>query len=149
MSHPSDCVLLRHSDGCDPEGKREENMPKIQNPMQVASFRILKQFREASNKLYFTDVTAIEENINESCAEFLNNPDYKLLAFINDVSGNKTFLTSKEDKSVVILWDEIESGKKAVVTVSANSLESLTESFTSFCDVKAVNNVRPVGHDEF
>ena len=124
-------------------------MPKIQNPMQVASFRILKQFREASSKLYFTDVTAMEENINESCALFLNNPDYTLLAFINDVSGNKTFLTSNEDKSVVILWDEIESGKKAVVTVSASSLGSLTESFASFGDVKAVNNVRPVGHDEF
>ena len=149
MSHPSDCVLLRHSDGCGPKGEQEGNMPKIQNPMQVASFRILKQFREASSKLYFTDVTAMEENINESCALFLNNPDYTLLAFINDVSGNKTFLTSNEDKSVVILWDEIESGKKAVVTVSASSLGSLTESFASFGDVKAVNNVRPVGHDEF
>jgi hypothetical protein len=123
-------------------------MPKIQNPMQVASFRILKQFREASSKLYFTDVTAIEEKINESCAQFLNNPEYRLLAFINDVSGNKTFLTSNEDKSVVVLWDEIESGKKAVVTVSAKSLGKLTESFTSFGDVKAVNNVWPVGHEE-
>ena len=124
-------------------------MSKIQNPMLVASFRILKKFREVSSKLYFTDVTAIEENINESCALFLNNPNYILLAFINVVSGNKTFLVSNEDKSVVILWDEIESGKKAVVTVSANSLGSLTESFALTGDVKAVDNVRPVDHDEF
>jgi hypothetical protein len=60
-------------------------MSKIQNPMQVASFRILKKFREASSKLLFTDVTAIEEKINETCALLLNNPDYRLIAFINDV----------------------------------------------------------------
>jgi hypothetical protein len=60
-----------------------------------------------------------------------------------------TFVSTNTENSVVVFWDEIEAGEKAIVIVSANSLSELTESFAATEQLPAVKNVRPVGHDDF
>jgi len=124
-------------------------MYKIQNPQVLATIRMMQQYEDLCEGMVFTDVTAIDENIAEFRSQYLDNPNFNMHAFLNDVTGNMTFVSTNTENSVVVFWDEIEAGEKAIVIVSANSLGELTESFAATEKLPAVKNVRPVGHDDF
>jgi len=77
----------------------------------------------------FTDITAIEENYMDSRSQLLGAEGFELLSYTNKISGATTALVSNKERSIVALWDEIDGGSGAILTLAANSLDELSMGF--------------------
>jgi hypothetical protein len=124
-------------------------MPKIKNPLETATQKVFDLYEDLSKGMNFTDVTAINTDIQEIKTKLFTCEEFELLACLNKVQGGMTALLSNKDRSVVAVWDDVKGESGAVLTVTANSLGDLTMAFVLTGDCEAANINDMFNHEEF
>jgi hypothetical protein len=102
---------------------------KLKNPINLASERLMADFVRRTEEMRFTDSTPIHVNLIETRSMFLDESRFDVLGYLNDPVGRVTLLFKTKDGSAVAMWDEVNRGEMAFLTVSANSFEDLTSCF--------------------
>jgi hypothetical protein len=102
---------------------------KVLNPLQNSIEKVFNKYSSTAEKMFFTDITSYNDGVLTIRENILCSEEITVTSYVNDITGGVSLLFEIQDVDAIALWNEINSGELAIMSISALSMSELIKAF--------------------